>query len=241
MYGRPSFYADTVDGAMVYIIAICIFLLIGITVAMIYFVYRYHHKKHPKPIQTHGNVWVEATWIVIPTIIVITMFFYGYVDYRDMVEDESYDMIVNVTAKKWDWDFAYAEGDTTFVFDEVVVPIGKTVRFDITSTDVLHSFYIPSFRIKEDAVPGKINTYSITPNRTGLFDIACTEYCGQYHWKMYKQLRVMEQEEYEAWLSESKELFLNRDKNKYPNKVAVTNYYENRDEGVEVDRSNVEM
>jgi len=239
MFDRPSFYADTVDGAMVYIIGISIFLLLGITLVMLYFVWRYHHKKHPKPIQTHGNVWVELTWIVIPTVIVISMFFYGYMDYKVLVEDEDYDLLVSVTAKKWDWDFGYMSSDSSFVFDEVVVPVGKTTKFDITSVDVLHSFYLPGFRIKQDAVPGTMNSFSITPNRTGIFDIACTEYCGQYHWKMYKQMRVVSEDEYAVWLGESKNKYRKevlQDK-KYPLKVPVKNYYENREAGIEDDRS----
>lgn len=243
MTARPSFYADTVDGAMLYIMGICVFLLLGITVVMLYFVWRYHHKKHPKPIQTHGNVWVEATWIVIPTAIVISMFFYGYMDYKVLKENEDYDILINVTAKKWDWDFAYTSADSTFVFDEVVVPVGQTVRFDVTAVDVLHSFYLPAFRIKEDAVPGKINTYSVTPNRTGIFDIACTEYCGQYHWKMYKQMRVVSMDEYAAWLGKSKETYRKEvlEEKKYPLKVPIQNYYENREVGLETDRSVIDM
>jgi cytochrome c oxidase subunit 2 len=243
MTARPSFYADSVDGAMLYIMGICVFLLLGITVVMLYFVWRYHHKKHPKPIQTHGNIWVEATWVVIPTAIVISMFFYGYMDYKVLVENEEYDILVNVRAKKWDWDFTYASADSTFVFDEVVVPVGKTVRFDITSVDVLHSFYLPGFRIKEDAVPGKVGTYMVTPNKTGIFDIACTEYCGQYHWKMYKQMRVVSEDEYAAWLGMSKEQYRKevlQDK-KYPVKVPIQNYYENREAGLETDRSVISM
>lgn len=239
MYDRPSFYADTVDGAMIYITGISIFLLLGITVVMLYFVYKYHHKKHPKPIQTHGNVWVELTWVTIPTVIVISMFFYGYMDYKVMAENEEYDVLINVTAKKWDWDFGYPAADSTYVFDEVVVPIGSNVRFDITSTDVLHSFYIPAFRIKEDAVPGKINTYIINPNRTGIFDIACTEYCGQYHWKMYKQMRVVTQDEYDQWLGQSKNMYVKEvlESKNYPVKVPIQNYYENREAGLDTDRS----
>lgn len=197
MFEQTSKYVSTVDGAMLYITAFSVLMLLLITVAMIYFVIKYRASKNPIPTQYHGNVVIEVIWIVIPTIIVLSMFYYGYTDYSNLRNTKEFDEEYSVTAKMWDWDFKYENGTIT---DTLYVPVGKTLKFNITSLDVLHSFYIPAFRIKEDAVPGRNGYVVITPLETGVYDIACAEYCGVNHWDMYKKFVVMEQDEYYAWV-----------------------------------------
>jgi cytochrome c oxidase subunit II len=197
MFEQTSKYVSTVDGAMLYITAFSVLMLLLITVAMIYFVIKYRASKNPIPTQYHGNTVIEIIWIVIPTIIVLSMFYYGYTDFSDLRNTKEHDEEFFVTAKMWDWDFKYENGTVT---DTLYVPVGKTLKFNITSLDVLHSFYIPAFRIKEDAVPGRNGFIFITPEKTGTYDIACAEYCGVNHWDMYKKLVVMEQDEYYAWV-----------------------------------------
>ncbi|MCB0702237.1 MAG: cytochrome c oxidase subunit II [Candidatus Kapaibacterium sp.] len=196
MFEQTSKYVGTVDGAMLYITAFSVLMLLLITVAMIYFVIKYRASKNPIPTQYHGNAVIEVIWIVIPTIIVLSMFYYGYTDFSDLRNTKQFDEEYHVTAKMWDWDFKYDNGVIT---DTLYVPVGKTLKFNITSIDVLHSFYLPAFRIKEDAVPGRNGFIFITPNKTGVYDIACAEYCGVNHWDMYKKLIVMEQDEYSKW------------------------------------------
>lgn len=203
MFEQTSKYVSTVDGAMLYITAFSVLMLLLITVAMIYFVIKYRASKNPIPTQYHGNIVIEVIWIVIPTIIVLSMFYYGYTDFSELRNTKEYDEEYFVTAKMWDWDFKYENGTIT---DTLYVPVNKTLKFNITSLDVLHSFYLPAFRIKEDAVPGRDGFIFITPLETGVYDIACAEYCGVNHWDMYKKLVVMEQDEYYAWVeSQSKE------------------------------------
>lgn len=197
MFEQTSKYVGTVDGAMLYITAFSVLMLLLITVAMIYFVIKYRASKNPIPTQYHGNVVIEVIWIIIPTIIVISMFYYGYTDYSNLRNTNVFDEEYSVTAKMWDWDFKYENGTIT---DTLYVPVGKTLKFNITSLDVLHSFYLPAFRIKEDAVPGRNGFVVITPLKTGVYDIACAEYCGVNHWNMYKKFVVMEQDEYYAWV-----------------------------------------
>lgn len=196
MFDQASKYAGTVDNAMIYVTVISVIMLLLITVAMIYFVIKYNAKRNPIPTPYHGNVAIEVIWIVIPTILVMTMFFYGYRDFAELRNTKEQDMEVSVTAKMWDWDFMYENGTKT---DTLYIPVNKTIKFNITSVDVLHSFYIPGFRIKEDAVPGRNGYVFITSDKTGTFDIACAEYCGQRHWDMYKKLVVMQQDEFAAW------------------------------------------
>jgi cytochrome c oxidase subunit 2 len=198
MLDQTSKYASSVDGAMLYITVISVFMLLLVTAAMIYFVIKYKASKNPIPTQYHGNLAIELTWIIIPTIIVMSMFYYGYKDFSNLRTTKKFDEEYSVTAKMWDWDFKYENGTIT---DTLYVPVGKTLKFNITSLDVLHSFYIPAFRIKEDAVPGRMGFIVITPEKTGVYDIACAEYCGVNHWNMYKKFIVMEQDEYYAWLA----------------------------------------
>jgi len=197
MFEQTSKYVSTVDGAMLYITAFSVLMLLLITVAMIYFVIKYRASKNPIPTPYHGNVVIEVVWIVIPTIIVLSMFYYGYTDYSNLRNTKDFDVEIQVTAKMWDWDFKYENGTIT---DTLYVPVGKTLKFNITSLDVLHSFYLPAFRIKEDAVPGRMGFVVITPELPGEYDLACAEYCGVSHWDMYKKLIVMEQDEYYAWV-----------------------------------------
>lgn len=195
-----SEYASKVDFSMMYIIVISIIMLIGVTFTMLLFIVKYHHKRNPNPKQTHGSVALETVWIVIPTFIVLSMFYVGYADFsdnRDLIDNP--DNIVKVTGQQFDWRFTYENGAT---LDTLFVPVNKITRFDITSIDVIHSFYIPSFRIKEDAVPGRISQYGINPLEIGSFDIACTEYCGVRHWDMYTKINVVSQEEYDLWYAE---------------------------------------
>lgn len=199
MVDQTSQYAHSVDNVMLYITAVSVFMLLLISVAMIYFVIKYRAKKNPIPTQYHGNVVIETIWIVIPTIIVLSMFFYGWDNYAALKNTKKHDEEYFITAKMWDWDFKYTNGTVT---DTLYVPVNKVLKFDITSLDVLHSFYIPAFRLKKDAVPGHHDYYFITPEKTGVYDIACAEYCGQNHWNMYKKFIVMEQDDYYAWLKE---------------------------------------
>lgn len=213
MFETITEYGKTVDGAFIYIMAISIVLLLLITVAMVYFVIRYSAKRHPFPKQTHGNVIVEVIWIVIPTIIVISMFFYGYTDYNILRNTPEYDEEIKVYAKMWEWDFEYSNGVVT---KKVYVPVGKTIKFTITSYDVLHSFFVPALRLKEDAVPGRDGTMFVTPNKVGKYDIACAEYCGLNHWNMYTEFIVMEESEYYKWLeSEEGDISLDLDNNNF--------------------------
>lgn len=198
MFLAASNYAREVDGAMAYIIGFSIIMLIGVTAVMVYFVAKYYHKNHPKPKQTHGSLLLETVWIVIPTIIVISMFYVGYAGFqenRDLLDGEP-DLDVEVFAKQFEWDFVYENG---MDLDTLYIPVNRLTRFKITSYDVIHSFYMPAFRIKEDAVSGRFNQYAVEPTETGVFDIACAEYCGVSHWDMYTKVHVLPEDEFDAW------------------------------------------
>jgi cytochrome c oxidase subunit 2 len=202
MFQGATNYAESVDNVMLLIIGISAFLLIGITAAMIYFVFRYSRKRNPKATQIHGNIALEVVWIVIPTIIVMIMFWYGYKGYKDLRAEQDYAMQVDVWAYMWGWDFEYPNGKKT---DTLYIPLSSITRLEMESRDVNHSLYIPAFRLKEDVIGGRKHYLMLSPKKTGVYDIACAEYCGLNHAYMYTKLYVMEDDEFEAWYNSDEE------------------------------------
>ncbi|MFP4370259.1 MAG: cytochrome c oxidase subunit II [Candidatus Kapaibacterium sp.] len=196
MFEGPSKYAESVDIAMLYIAGISIVLLLGITAFMIYFVIRYSRKRNPNPAQIHGNVMLEIAWIIIPAIIVISMFWYGFKDYDKLLDKFDESQIVEVTGRMWEWEFKYPNGKVT---DTLFVPVDQATQLKMISQDVIHSLYIPAFRLKEDVLPGRTTYLMLEPHKTGKYDIACAEYCGLNHAYMYTKLHVMPEGEYQQW------------------------------------------
>lgn len=197
MFDGSSTYADTVDIAMMWITGTSVFLLLGITVAMIYFVFRYNRKRNPKATQIHGNLALEIIWIVIPTIIVLAMFWVGFEGFQRLRATTDIANVVEVEAFMWGWDFKYENGYNS---DTLYIPVDVTTKLELTSRDVIHSLYIPSFRMKEDVVAGATHYMILTPNKVGKHDIACAEYCGRDHSQMYTAIIVLSKEDYNEWL-----------------------------------------
>ena len=189
-----------VDQAMLVLCITSLILLAGITIAMIVFAIRYRRGQARTTVQIEGHKWLEVTWIVIPTIIVTWLFFVGYKGFAMMRDVPPGAMVVEVTGKQWVWSFHYPEEkiDTS----EMVVPVGVPVKVELTApeNDVVHSFYIPDFRVKEDAVPGKDSYLWFETERVGTYNIFCAEFCGKDHSKMISFLRVVTQPEYDDWI-----------------------------------------
>jgi len=196
MNAATSNITDIVNNAFMAFVLISIFFLVLITFLMIFFTIKYSKKRHPKASQIHGNTLLEITWIVVPTIIVLGMFYYGYVGFkmmRDVPEDA---MVVTVTGRMWDWSFLYANGKRS---DKLYVPLGKPVKVVLKSVDVIHSFFIPAFRVKQDAVPGRETYLWFKPQSIGPADIFCAEYCGASHAYMLSEVIVMEEQDFAEW------------------------------------------
>jgi cytochrome c oxidase subunit II len=197
MNNAVSNYVEGVDLAFKVIFSICIFFLIGITTVMIYFVIRYREKNHPKAIQIKDNTALEITWTVIPLLLVLLMFYLGYVGFISETRIPANAMPIKVVAKMWAWSFVY-EGDKES--PTLVVPINKPVRLNLYSQDVIHGLFIPAFRIKKDVVPGKNNVMWFIAGREGEYEILCTAYCGLRHSYMESKVRVVKEEEFKRWL-----------------------------------------
>jgi cytochrome c oxidase subunit 2 len=190
--------AEGVDTAFMVIFGIGLFFLAGITAVMILFIIRYNRRKHPKPEQVKDNTALEVTWTVIPLILVMLMFYYGYVAFAPMREFPENAMVVKTTGFMWDWEFEYPGNKMS---QELVLPIDEPVILEMTSRDVVHSLYIPAFRVKEDLVPGQITKMWFIPERLGSYEILCAEYCGLRHSFMESVARIVTREEYDAWLA----------------------------------------
>lgn len=200
MSPAPTAHTETVDFVMLYIVGISVILLLGVTVTMIYFVIKYNRKKGHKPVDIHGNLWLEIIWIVIPTLLVLSMFYFGYTGFTEIRNIPNDAFVVNVTARMWQWEFKYENGKVT---DTLYVPINKPIKLELKSADVNHAFYIPAFRIKEDAIVGRTNYLSFTAKQAGDYDVACAEYCGLGHSMMYTKVKVLTEKDFAAWYNEN--------------------------------------
>ncbi|MCP4640330.1 MAG: cytochrome c oxidase subunit II, partial [bacterium] len=152
--------------------------------------------------QFEGHKWLEITWIVVPTVIVTWMFFVGYRGFIMMREVPEDAMVVKVTGRQWMWAFHYPDAkiDTT----EMTVPVNTPVKVELTAplNDVIHSFFIPDFRVKEDVLPGKDTHLWFEAERVGTFHILCAEFCGKDHSQMIAMLKVVPQAEFDQWVKD---------------------------------------
>ena len=190
--------APGVDKAFLIIIGISLFFLIGITAVMIYILIRYNRKRHPKAVQIHESTPLEITWTIIPLIVVMVMFYYGFIAFSPMTTAPKDSLVVGVVGKMWVWEFNYP-GDKAS--DTLMLPINKPVNLEMTSLDVIHSLFIPGFRVKQDLVPGSVQKMWFIPERLGTYEILCAEYCGLRHSYMGAKAVVVTQEEFDKWLA----------------------------------------
>ncbi len=195
---KASNSASEIDATFTYILVIEIILLTLVTSAMVFFVVRYNRKRKQNPENIEGSMFLEIVWTVIPTLLVLVMFYIGWKSFDIIRRVPKEVMTIKVTARQWSWLFSYENGKQSSTLN---VPMGKPVKMLITSADVLHSFYIPAFRIKEDCVP-QMETYMwFTAEEEGSYDIFCTEYCGLGHSGMLSRVIVMPEKEFAAWYS----------------------------------------
>ena len=198
MFNGASNFSHNVDAVFLFTLIVSIFFLVLITGLMIYFVIKFSRKRNPKATNLHGNVGLEIAWTVIPTILVLIMFWYGWVGYENMSEVPEDALPIQVTAQMWKWGFKYENGKT---FDTLYVPVNKAIKLNLSSLDVTHAFYIPKFRIKKDVYPNQARTVWFRAEELGSFDIACAEYCGLNHSYMYNKINVISEADFNKWLN----------------------------------------
>ncbi|MGQ9643240.1 MAG: cytochrome c oxidase subunit II [Ignavibacterium sp.] len=198
MFDGVSNFSQSTDIAFFFTLVVSIFFLVLITSLMIYFVIKYNRKRNPKAINVHHNTALEVTWTVIPTILVLIMFWLGWTGYLEQSKIPENALTINVTAQMWKWSFKYPNGKES---DSLYVPVNKDVVLNLKSIDVNHAFYVPKFRIKKDVYPNQTRTAWFNATEIGDYDIACAEYCGLNHSYMYNKVHVMKENEFNTWLN----------------------------------------
>lgn len=197
MIAQATNFAKNVDNTFFIIVGICVFFLLLITVLLITFTIKYNIKRNPKAVNIHGNTTLEIIWTVIPTIIVLYMFWIGWVDYKELAAIPENAIEINATASMWQWKFTYPNGKQA---DTLYVPVNENIKIKLFSTDVSHSFYIPAFRIKRDAMPNTNNSTWFNAEKLGSYTLFCAEYCGLNHSKMYTEVIVVTKDKFNNWL-----------------------------------------
>jgi cytochrome c oxidase subunit II len=192
----PANTTGRVDSAFIVIVAMCVALLAIVTFFMVFFLIKYNRKNHPHHEEVKESLALEIIWTIVPTILVLLMFYFGWVNFDYIRNPPHGAMTVNVIARQWSWLFEYEDGKQS---DVLRVPMGRPVKLILTSQDVIHSLFIPAFRIKEDCVPGMKTHLWFNANEVGTYDIFCTEYCGVGHSHMISKVIVMPTSEFESW------------------------------------------
>ncbi len=194
-------YAAEVDSLYQFLLIASLISCILVIGGMIYFVVRYKRRSanDDTPYISHNNT-LEFLWSFIPFLIFLVVFAWGWKLFHQARTYPENAFEVHVFGRQWAWDFQYKSGKMTT--NEFVVPVGKPVKLIMTSTDVLHSFFIPSMRIKQDVVPGMYTAMWFEADKEGEFQIYCTEYCGADHSRMLAKVKVVSQPAFEEWLAD---------------------------------------
>jgi cytochrome c oxidase subunit 2 len=199
---QASSVAADIDWLHNIITDLSVFFTVAIVGTMLYFAFKYRAKNgtdHATP-RIEGSHFLELVWTIIPTLVCIFIGTYGILIFKELRTVGENPVIINVTGKKWNWTFQYDNGKQ--IVSEAVIPVGRPVKFVLTSQDVLHSFFVPSMRVKSDAIPHRFTYVTFNPIKTGEYPIFCTEYCGTSHSDMRARLRVVSTEEYDRWLND---------------------------------------
>ena len=185
-----------------FLIIISFIACVFITLAFIYFAFIFRRKKAQEEgsAKQHHNLSMELLWSFIPFVIFMLAFAWGWWLYKDARTAPANSLEIQVYGQKWNWEFVYKNGRKTT--NELFVPVGQPVKLIMTSRDVLHSFYIPTFKIKQDVVPGIYTYLWFSANHKGKFQVFCTEYCGTGHSNMGAKLNVVSQSDWESWLKD---------------------------------------
>lgn len=196
-----SSIAGDVDALFYFILRTSIVLFVGVVGTMIFFAYRYRRRSQAdRPLPFKENKWVEASWIIIPTVLVAIVFTWGFQVFvrLGVAPPNSYEITVRAT--KWSWLFEYPNGARS---NTLHVPVSRPVKLRMSSSDVIHSFFVPAFRVKQDVLPGRYTYVWFEATRQDTFQVMCTEYCGQQHSTMITSVVAQSQDEFEVWLQEA--------------------------------------
>lgn len=196
---EASTFSGNVDALYLFLIAVTGFFTVLIFVLIFFFAIKYRQKPGRKATQIEGSLALEATWTLIPFGLFMIMFVWGASVYMHEAQPPRDSMDIFVVAKQWMWKTQHPEGVREI--NQLHVPVGRDVRLTMISQDVIHSFYVPAFRVKQDVLPGRYTTLWFHATKVGTYHLFCAEYCGTLHSGMIGQIVVMQPDEYAAWLT----------------------------------------
>ncbi len=195
-----SNFVETFNRAFYFTVGISLVLLTGLTLMMIFFVIRYNKKRHKTSVHITGNNALEITWTVIPVMLALAMFHYGWAGWKPMYKPPKEGMNVTCTARMWNFSFKYDNGKES---PDLIAQVNVPALVKLVSLDVVHSLYIPAYRVKSDIVPGRTKLMWFIPETVGEYDIFCAEYCGLRHSYMSSRVKVLSAEDYKAWYKQT--------------------------------------
>ena len=192
--------AAQVDALYLFLTSVSAFFTVIIFVGCTYFAIAYARRDDTYvPAGQKDNMILEVVWSVIPFLITMVMFAWGAVIFFRVYQPPDGAMEMYAVGKQWMWKTQHPEGHREI--NELHVPVGRDIKMTMTTEDVIHSFFIPAFRVKKDVVPGKYTTMWFKPTKVGSYHLFCAEYCGNQHSGMVGWVHVMEPADYEAWLA----------------------------------------
>jgi len=191
--------AGNVDALFVFLVVLSTLMSVAIFTMILVFAIRFRKRPGVQAEQIEGSTPLEITWSVVPLGIFMMIFVWGAVIYFQERTPPQGATEVYVVAKQWMWKLQHQEGQREI--NQLHIPVGRDVKLIMTSQDVIHSFYVPAFRIKQDVLPGRYTTAWFHATKPGTYHLFCAEYCGTQHSGMIGQVVVMEPAQYQAWLS----------------------------------------
>jgi cytochrome c oxidase subunit 2 len=197
---QASTFAWEVDVLYFYLIAVSAFFTIGIVVVIFFFFVKYREKeKFATGEEIHGSIALETVWSIIPFVISMTIFLGGAIIYFNQYRPPADTTEIYVVGKQWMWKFQHGTGQREI--NELHIPVGRNIKLTMTTEDTLHDLSIPAFRTKMDVIPGRYTTLWFNATKPGKYHLYCAEYCGLNHSGMGGWVYVMEQRDFDNWLS----------------------------------------
>ncbi|MDD5676015.1 MAG: cytochrome c oxidase subunit II [Chitinivibrionales bacterium] len=193
-----------VNGAFIYILAFAALLFFLIVFFMAFYLVRYRRARNPVPEELPENALIEVIWVAAPTVLALTMFLYGLTGFKFLRHAPPDSYIVKVHSRQWSWLFEYPNGKKS---PDMIVPLGKNIKCELTSSDVIHGFYVPAFHIQQNSMPGIKTFVWFNASALGSNYILCSQYCGLKHSMMLAKLIVVPPDQFEIWLKGGKIAF----------------------------------
>ncbi|MCX6967147.1 MAG: cytochrome c oxidase subunit II [Verrucomicrobia bacterium] len=192
--------AQEVDQIVIGLVLMSLFFIIVVAGPILYFGFKYRRSRPANRVISHHNTWaIEITWTLVPLIIAVCFFVVAASVYFRQRHPPADAMEIHVIGKQWMWKIQHPQGKREI--NELHVPVGVPIKLLMTSQDVIHSFYIPAFRIKQDVLPGRYTSMWFVPQKTGEYHLFCTQYCGEGHARMTGKAIVLSKADYQKWLT----------------------------------------